>query len=429
MTIKDWALNELNQYEIEEIKTFKFYQKFLEETNSSTQYPSYLRYLRKLKGKLLNNNSVKTLQESGIEISRTLQGPEYTIVSSSSKIRTLDELLRFCKVDLTKYKVTRHVVNSWGKEGNENFQVKAWLTEINPNELTIEQQADRFKERVKDFKIDYSKINVLRSERGERMMEISLFDFHLGQLSWKAEVGINYDIKIAKKMWMDATQYFANKVKEFKVGEILFPIGNDFFNVDSIGNVTTAGTHQDEDGRVQKSFVDGHELICDAINLLLRTGAKIHILIVPGNHDTQRTFYLGEVIRTYYKDCKKVTVDNSPASRKYCVYGKNLIGFAHGKDEKIADLPNLFSLEAAKDWSLVNYREIHIGHYHHDRRMSSQVVDDKSIRVRVMPSIVPPSSWSKRKGFISVREAIGLLWKKEGGRELELYYSPKDYEN
>lgn len=54
------------------------------------------------------------------------------ITSKSVVIKTLDELLTFCKVDPTVWRVDRHVVNFWGNSENPNTQIKAWLERIEP---------------------------------------------------------------------------------------------------------------------------------------------------------------------------------------------------------------------------------------------------------------------------------------------------------
>lgn len=48
--------------------------------------------------------------------------------------RTLDELIEACNVDLTVWKIDTHKVNRWGNDDNPNFQVKAKLSKIIPDE-------------------------------------------------------------------------------------------------------------------------------------------------------------------------------------------------------------------------------------------------------------------------------------------------------
>ena len=59
-----------------------------------------------------------------------------TAESKSSNIRTLDDLIRVCKIDLDVWEIERYIVNKWevaakGNDGVMNhsplYQVKAWL--------------------------------------------------------------------------------------------------------------------------------------------------------------------------------------------------------------------------------------------------------------------------------------------------------------
>lgn len=61
----------------------------------------------------------------------------WDITSSGANIKTLDELIEFCKIDLKIWSVERHVINKWSygvRDGTVYplFQVKAWLVRIKP---------------------------------------------------------------------------------------------------------------------------------------------------------------------------------------------------------------------------------------------------------------------------------------------------------
>lgn len=50
-------------------------------------------------------------------------------------IQTLDDLIKFCNVDLEEWSIRKHVVNFWGNSANPNTQVKAWLTKTQPEAI------------------------------------------------------------------------------------------------------------------------------------------------------------------------------------------------------------------------------------------------------------------------------------------------------
>jgi hypothetical protein len=66
---------------------------------------------------------------------------------------------------------------------------------------------------------------------------------------------------------------------------------------------------------------------------------------VPGNHDPQTSYFLAKVLEAWFKNAKDVEINTEPKPRKYFLYGVNLIGFAHGDDEPLRDLPSLMANE------------------------------------------------------------------------------------
>ena len=256
---------------------------------------------------------------------------EQTLITRSSDIKTLDDLLKYCKVDLDKWEVSKHVVGSWGSDKNENFQVKVWLKkrEDKVNLLSILKE---FREEAEHHAPEYEPIK--HSIESDNILELSIHDFHLGSLVWGKETrDLDYDIKIAKELYINAVDYFLDHAKSYNPEKIVFLVGSDFYNVDNAANTTSAGTPQSEDSRFQKTFTDGWRLVVDAIDMC-REIANVDVIVIPGNHDFERSYYMGEVLNAWYDKCNNVNIDNGPETRKYYEYGSNLIGFSHGLEAK-----------------------------------------------------------------------------------------------
>jgi hypothetical protein len=351
-------------------------------------------------------------------------GESKYIQISSSDIRTLEELLQYSNVDLKEWEVTKHVVNTWGKQSNSNFQVKAWLKK-RFKDFNINEFLKEFEERATIHAPSYPKVEIIKDK--ECLLEISIPDFHFGQLSWGKETeGTNYDIKIAKKLFIDTINYFLESIQGFDVGQILFPVGNDFFNTNSKLNETVNGTKQDEDGRWKKTFDEGLELVIAGIDFL-REKARVDVLIIPGNHDEERIYYLGAALKAWYRNCNNVNIDNSPTMRKYYLFGKCLLGFTHSDKEKISknSLPMIMAGERKEWWGQTKYREWHIGHKHHaDETQTKVVKEDDGVRVVMIPSLAAIDAWHAEKGFHAIREAKCFIWEKNKGCIASLNYHP-----
>ena len=247
-------------------------------------------------------------------------------------------------------------------------------------------------------------------------MEISIFDLHFGKLTWDEETGQNYDIKIAKELFLSCLAQLLEQSRNYEVERILFPIGNDFFNVDNKENTTTAGTPQDEDTRWKKTFTRGRQLIVEAIDTL-RQIAPVDVIVVPGNHDAERSFYLGDAIECWYHSCPDVTVNNTAKVRKYYQYGNCLIGFTHGRDEKTFELPMIMATEASTMWAHTKFREWHLGEIHHKKEIKWISTEEfKGTTVRFLRSITSTDAWHFQQGYVNnLRAGEGFVWDKDNG--------------
>jgi hypothetical protein len=152
-------------------------------------------------------------------------------------------------------------------------------------------------------------------------------------------------------------------------------------------------------------------MIKTAVDSLAET-APVDIVIVPGNHDRQTMYYLGEALEDWYWQDERVSVDNGPALRKYYQHGQNLIGLTHGDGLRPDKLPLLMATEAQQAWAATRWREWHIGHYHTKREFRYLPVDEHNgVRVRVIPSLCAADRWHYEKGFVQgVRAAEAYVW-------------------
>lgn len=236
---------------------------------------------------------------------------------------------------------------------------------------------------------------------GPRLFVPCVFDLHLGKLAWGEETGDDYDIKIAEARFRDAINDLVAKAS-VNYDKILFIVGNDIFNSDKSFpySMTTAGTPQHDDLRWQKMFRTGIRLIVEAINKLAMI-APVDVVTVFSNHDHERVFYLGEVISAVFENHPNVMIDNSPKPRKYYQWGCNLLGLAHGHNEKPDLLPLLMAQEAKIEWGSTWYREWLLGHLHHKKQYLTQSSKDyNGVKVTYLTSPSSADAWHGAKGFV-----------------------------
>lgn len=235
-------------------------------------------------------------------------------------------------------------------------------------------------------------------------------DVHVGKLSKSFETGEDYNNQIAVQRVKEGVEGIIEKTKGFPIDKILFIGGNDILHIDTPKRTTTSGTPQDTDGMWHTNFLIAKELYIDVLKRLLEV-ADVHFVFNPSNHDFTHGFFLADVIKTYFKDCKNITFDCDLTHRKYFKYHNNLIGTSHGDGAKTQDLPLLMAQES-KDWSSTKHRYVYTHHVHHKTSKDFIGVTVESLR--------SPSSadgWHSRNGYQHAPKAIeGFLHSKEHGQ-------------
>lgn len=230
-------------------------------------------------------------------------------------------------------------------------------------------------------------------------VEISLPDMHFGKI----------DTADAIRTFLTAIQLIIERTKGFPIERFIFPIGNDGLNSEGKRRSTTSGTPQEDDVNWQDSFRLYWNCLIAGINHLTKF-APVDVIIVNGNHDEERMFYIGDVLKAYYSENKSVSVNNNGEYRKYYQYGTNMLMWTHGDKEKHADLPLIMATEQPEMFAQTKFREIHCGHFHKE-----MIQEYRGIKVRFLPSLCPLDSWHKMMGYSALRAGQALIWDKTKG--------------
>lgn len=339
-------------------------------------------------------------------------------VVTSSEINSLEKVIEHCNIDTSIWNIEKYSIEQGAndKEGNAQFRWK----------LNLEKKVSDFNEKIiADLKEDLKKNSkvVARKNYGKSngfMLEIAIWDAHVGKKSWEQETGVNYDLKIAKKIYLDTLNDLITKASNFGVPEkILFVVGQDFINIDNNLLTTTAGTKQDVDGRYAKIVKEGRELLTTSIDILKEI-APVEVVVSAGNHDTNTMFHIGDSLECFYHNDENVNVDNQPISRKYVKYGKSLICLSHGDKVKADQIPLIMATECVKDWALTSYKFAQFGHYHHE-----SMKEIRGVKIHYLSSISAPDLYHFDNGYVgSIRQAQAFIFDKENGLESILYSKP-----
>jgi hypothetical protein len=363
--------------------------------------------------------------------------------TTSEKVRTIEDLIRVCEIDTATWdihsweckasqmmNVPRAVGESqnWHRESTEPvitqlFHVSARLKRKTPLVLTLE--ALRL-ELVQDIRAEVQRAKPARVPRrhveGDYLFEFAPFDLHMGKYTWAEETVTNYDTDLAEDLFNAALDFLlsrALKLSEGRLARVLCVFGNDVSHMDGKKGLTTSGTPMDVDTRYIRVFRRICAIHRRAIDIL-RDVAPVDVKIVPGNHDEETSFHLGEILATRYEDVPHVTIDNSAKLRKYYDFGTNLFGFTHGDSERVTELPLLMAREQPELWARCASREWHIGHKHikenHEHRpLVQDLHSDKGVRVRRLSSLSAHDAWHTKHAYTDRRACEGFVFHREAG--------------
>lgn len=325
-------------------------------------------------------------------------------ILSIPDIHTLEDALTKASVDKTIWDVASYAVRFWtGPSGDLASHISVNLRHKTFPEISPERILSVFADAGPT-------VRYLPKNVQPVAFEPTIFDLHLGKLASFDEVGENSSLALSEQVFTQALSRLLSYASPFEPEEIVFPIGNDFLHVDTVQKTTTNGTPQDAEG-VYIAFQSGIRLLTQAVYDFLEVAPKVKLLVIPGNHDQLSSVFLSHVVAAWFRNDERVTVDTSPILRKYYRYGTNLLGFTHGKYEKIADLPLIMAREAKASWAETTHHEWHTGHTH-----ALKASEQHGVRLRTIPSLSGTDAWHYRSGYVgSQRAAEGYLWHRKDG--------------
>jgi len=317
------------------------------------------------------------------------------------------DLARLHKIDLKKYKIS----NYWSKlKSNGKFTSSVLASLKKPKDYTAEDFANFLDGYKSTYKPSSKKVVVLPTSVD---VEISVADFHLAK---KTIDGENCIIN-RKNAFLNVVKNLVEKVKgNFHIDRIVFPISNDFFHTDNYQNSTTNGTPQDVIVGFDSEYEEGFDLLVNAISYLRDNCDALKVVLVQGNHDRTKSFYLAHALEVYFKNDESITFDRKHSVTKSVVLGTTFIGYHHGNC-KIEDLPLLFatSPDTSGDFGLATYREVHTGDKHH--YMAKEV---KGVRIQQMPSLSGTDRWHSDNLYVNqIRAGLAFVYDNIDGKIAE----------
>lgn len=318
------------------------------------------------------------------------------------------ELAALHKINLDKYVIT----NYWSKVlPSGKFTSSVFSKLKKPQDYTPED----FAKFLQEYKPQHSAVKFVEIHPDKKTVdvEISLSDFHLA----KKVIDGNNDIEVRKAAYIHVVQELVKNVRGvYNIDAVVLPISNDFFHTDNYQNQTTAGTPQDTIADYAQEYEHGFDLLVQAIDFLKANAEEVQVVLVQGNHDRTKSYYLAHALEVYYSKDPAVFFDRTTSLVKAVVLGNTFIGYHHGNC-KLEDLPLLFAThkEYSSYFGNAVYREVHTGDKHH--YMAKEV---KGVRIQQMPSLSGTDRWHSDNNFVhSIRAGLALVYDHTHGKIAE----------
>ncbi|HWR49909.1 MAG TPA: hypothetical protein VN428_02310 [Bryobacteraceae bacterium] len=346
-------------------------------------------------------------------------GDKRTITREThERIKTLDDLIRVCEIDTDEWEVEKWIANKWevgAKDAAKRiqveplFQVKAWLKR-KVAVVFAQNEINALREKAKGYAPRYPAIIFRGLRQSGNLIECAIYDPHFGKLAWAKETGwADYDTDIAKATFEAALTALLSRTKNYGAERILLTLGNDLQNTDNREGTTTRGTLQSTDSRYQKVFSVTRDVAIWAVEACREAAPDVLVSMVYGNHDFLSTWHLGDSLRSWFRNCSGVTIDNDPLYRKYYQHGSVMLMLTHGNAGKLEEYPQVMAAEQPQMWGATAWREAHTGDKHHRR-----LVELKGATVRILPSLCPPDAWHSESCFVgNIRAAEAYVWNRD----------------
>lgn len=346
-------------------------------------------------------NYIEELQDHVVRFFEDIQkGTGEVVINTKEEIKSLEELIEKCKIDTSKWEITKYVQNYWGNAEQPHYQVKAWLGKKGDEQV--------FQDSFISFLSTYEPLSpqivapIYEQSKRYACLIINKQDSHLNKL----DINGNNDIEERFGDFIQKVEIILNQAAiSNNITDIKYIIGSDEFNSE-FTNTTTKGTPQQNILSYHAAF----QAICDhevsVINLLLQKSKKVEVVFVAGNHDEFVGWHLASWLQTYFRNHERAKFDISPKYRKYIDYGSSAMMFNHGDALKPAKLAGLFPMEYKEDWSLHDNFYIFTGDKHHEMSL-----DFNGIKFYQLPAFsTAKSSWDDKNGYtVTKGEVTGFL--------------------
>ena len=365
------------------------------------------------RARLKDKESVPNYKES-VEIKQdNSQVSDKVIPLSDEELKDVDFILKSHNYDPKAWELISAKHSIWNVNTKVDGVKSLYSSKISVRPYIKSFDTNWIKSALEELDLDSPVIEQKPYHIKGKTLEINLADVHIDKLCCIDETRNEYSTEIGIQSLWQVINDIIEKVKHYNIKKIIFPFGQDVCNIDNIFNTTTKGTSQDTDVKYDVMYKLLLKNIIQIIHKLTDI-APVLVIYVGGNHDKITSFTMTEAMYWHFLNNDNVEVDSVFNNRKYIMIGKNLLGLAHGADER-KNIVYCMQNDVPELWGKAKYREFHLSHFHKEKMVDEQ----NGIIFRWISSICGTDSWTYNSGYVgSQKKAQSFIWDDDKGLEM-----------
>ncbi len=239
---------------------------------------------------------------------------------------------------------------------------------------------------------------------------IQIGDAHLGMLAHAAEVGENFDVRIAEREIIGAINLVIDEMPACERC-VVNDLG-DFTHYENFTATTEASGHAlDFDSRFPKMIKAYARIMRAIVERALTKAQVVDVIVNQGNHSRTNDIWMAVLLRTVYEGNERVNVlDNDSVFIGYRM-GRTLVMTHHSDKCPPGRLRTVMTADFRKDFGETDFHYIDIGHIHH----RSVSVDEAGISIESWNHLAATDKWAHEAGYRSSKSLTVVLRSKTYG--------------
>lgn len=232
---------------------------------------------------------------------------------------------------------------------------------------------------------------------------VQIGDAHLGMLAHAAEVGENFDLKIAERELCGAIGILIDELPACE--RIVVNDLGDFTHYENMAGVTEASGHPlDFDGRFPKMIKVYSRVMRFIVDKCLEKARFVDVIVNQGNHSRTNDIWMAELLRVAYGQTGRVNVLNNDSVFIAYRMGNTLVMTHHSDKCKPQKLAHVMTTDFRKDYGETEFHYIDVGHVHHGMVMK----EHPGIFVESFNHLASLDKWAHDSGYRN-RKSITIV--------------------